>query len=112
MRSRPAACSRRSSRGSRAARSPGPTPSAASRRSWRRSSLELGPHVPEIGEEQRVDELLQVIDAGSAPRAALPADDPLDDLDVAEAPERELFVDVDQLLAHLVGVPVVGGFLV
>ena len=44
-------------------------------------------------------------DARGAARAGLVADDALDGLHVTEPPELEALLDVEELLAHLVGVP-------
>ncbi len=64
--------------------------------------LELGPYLPEIGEQHDVEHPLQVADAGCATRAALEPDHPLDGRDVIEAPSPEVVLDVDELLGELV----------
>jgi hypothetical protein len=46
------------------------------------------------------------VDAGRSAGATLEADDALDGLEVAEPPQLEALLDIDELLAHLVGVPV------
>src|SRR5437870_1309789 len=60
-------------------------------------------HVDQLGKERLLQRAPQVRDARRAARAGLVPDDPLDRLHVPEAPQLEAFLDVDQLLAHVVG---------
>src|SRR5262249_62087060 len=81
-------------------RSPGPAP------------LGPGPTSPNPRDQRPARVFLELAPPPPPAGPALPADDPLHHLHVAEPPERELLVDVDQLLAHLVGVPIPRGLLV
>src|SRR5262245_57066122 len=84
---------------------PGDDNRAAVETNW----LEQRPHLPQLGEEDDVEGLAQLADAGGAAGAALVADDPLHRLDVAEAPLLEGILEVDPLLGQLVEVPVAAG---
>src|SRR4029077_18105385 len=66
----------------------------------------------ELGEKLELERLGQVGDAAGAARAALVADDALDGLQVVEAPELEVVVQVDELLGELVQVPAAPGVVV
>src|SRR5690606_29683769 len=73
---------------------------------------DLRADVEELGEERQFEGALEERDARRAAGAALEADRPLNGPHVPETPELELVLDVDELLAHLIGVPVlVGGFV-
>src|SRR3954451_24973323 len=74
---------------------------------WRsQSSSQVGADIDKFGEQRDLERFAQERDAVGAAGAALEADHALDGLDVTEAPELEVLFDVDQLLAHVVGVPV------
>src|SRR2546423_8589551 len=75
-------------------------------RSRRSASVNLGADIDQLGEERGLEALPEEGHAGGAAGAALEADHALDGLDVAEAPELEVLLDVDQLLAHVVLGPV------
>src|SRR3982751_4460466 len=77
-----------------------------------RRALERRSHVPELGEEHVEQRFFEERHAGAAAGAALEADDALDGGDVAEAPKLEALFDVDELLAHVVSGPVLGGVFV
>ena len=100
-----AAASRRSSRRTHARAAcrarPANAPPAA-----RASDLEIRAQLPDLGEQHDVEHLAQVADAAGAAGAALEADHALDRRHVAEAPEPEHVLEVGQLLAELVQVPV------
>lgn len=66
---------------------------------------DVGADIPELGEHADEDGLLEELDPGGAAGALLEADDALDGFHVAEAPERELLLDIDEFFAHLVGGP-------
>src|SRR3954465_2288467 len=59
---------------------------------------DLRPDVQQLREDRQIRAGPRGAPAGRAARAALVADDPLDGLHVAETPEREGLLDVDQLL--------------
>ena len=63
-------------------------------------------------EKAGLERLPEVHDPGRAAGAALEAGDALDRLHVAEAPEQEVLLHVDQLLAHVVLGPVALGVFV
>src|SRR3954463_8708977 len=71
-----------------------------------RLGADLGADVEQLREEGEVQGGAEEADPGGAARAALVADDALHGLHVTEAPELEGLLDVDELLAHLVGLPV------
>src|SRR5215472_2760709 len=62
-------------------------------------------HVDQLGEERMLERPAQERHARRPSGPRLVADDALDGLQVAEAPELEALLDVDQLLAHVVLVP-------
>src|SRR5688572_6699212 len=68
----------------------------------RRISVNLGPDIDQFREQGHLEALPEEGDAGGAAGAGLEADDALHGLHVAEAPELEVLLDVDQLLAHVV----------
>src|SRR5580765_3918132 len=70
------------------------------------------PYFQQFREERQLKRLPQERNAGRAARAALMANDALDRLHVAEAPELEALLDVDELLAHVVVAPELVGLLV
>src|SRR5438132_5931985 len=72
----------------------------------------MGADIDQLGKQSDVERLAQERDAVAAAGAALEADDALDRLHVPEAPELEVFLDVDQLLAHVIAVPVLPGIVV
>src|SRR4051794_26945326 len=84
-------------------RSPATWPSIRTR--WR-SRSDLRPDVEQLREERQVQGGAQEPDPRRAARPALVADDPLHGLHVAKAPELEALLDVHELLAELVGLPV------
>src|SRR4051812_18865831 len=67
---------------------------------------QFAPHREQLGKEGQLEGTLQERDAAGATRSALESDDPLDRLQVAEAPELEVVLEVDELFARLVGGPV------
>src|SRR5688572_13836556 len=69
-------------------------------------------HGPELREKPELEQLGQVSHPARAARTALVTDDPLHSLHVAEAPELELVIEVDELLGELVQVPVLLGVVV
>src|SRR5690606_16698579 len=79
---------------------------------WARLLPEDRADLEYLGKKREIQRLLQETHAGRAAGARLEADDALDRLHVTEAPELEVLFDVDELLRHLVGVPVVGPVLV
>ena len=70
------------------------------------ASSKIRAQLPDLGEQDDVEHLPQVADAAGAAGAALEADHALDRRHVAEAPEPEHVLEVGQLLAELVQVPV------
>src|SRR5678816_3502855 len=70
------------------------------------------PYFQQLRKERQLQRLLQERNAGRTAGAALVADDALDRLHVAEAPELEALLDVDELLAHVVVAPELLGLLV
>src|SRR5215210_7983501 len=88
---------------------PRPTSGAIRRR---RSPADLRPNLQQLREEGQVQCGAQEPDARRAAGPALVADDPLHRLHVPEAPQLEGLLDVDELLAHLVLLPVAIGVLV
>src|SRR3954471_6796439 len=70
------------------------------------ASSNTGADFNQLREKRDLERLSQEGDPGRAAGAALEADDALDRLHVAEAPELEVLLDVDQLLAHVVLGPV------
>src|SRR5215204_4879652 len=62
-------------------------------------------HVDQLGEERVVERALEKRHAGGSSRTRLVPDDPLDGLHVTEPPEQKAFFYVDELLAHVIGVP-------
>src|ERR671939_540480 len=69
-------------------------------------SAKVRAHVDELREERHLERLAQERHAVGAARAALVADHALDRLHVPEAPELKVLFHVDQLLAHIVRIPV------
>src|SRR4051812_5651794 len=63
------------------------------------------PHVDQFRKKRAIERALQIIHAGAAAGARLVADDAFDGLHVAKTPELKALLDVDELLAHVVGVP-------
>ena len=78
---------------------------APARRVGVSSSADVGANVEQFREEGEVQRCAQEPDARRAARAALVADDALDRLHVAESPELEALLDVDELLAQVVRRP-------
>src|SRR6185437_16705614 len=70
--------------------------------------LQVGAQLPDLRKEHDVEHLAQVAHAGGAAGAALEADDALDRRYVTEAPEAEDVLEVGELLAELIEVPVGG----
>src|SRR5690606_14288821 len=66
----------------------------------------------EFREERQLERPLQEGDATGPAGTASEADDTLDRLHVAEAPELETFLDIDQFLGEVVRLPVVVRILV
>ena len=77
-----------------------------------RRLADLGAHGVELGEEGELEGLLQEGGARRSAGARLHADGALHRLQVPEPPELEVLLEVDELLAGLVGRPVVVGVLV
>src|SRR5215212_4457534 len=69
-------------------------------------SADVRSYVEQLREELELEGLLEERDAGRSSGAALEPDDALDGLEVSEPPQLEAALDVDELLAHLVGGPV------
>src|SRR5438445_13824013 len=67
---------------------------------------EIGAQLPDLGEQHDVEHLAQIADARGAAGAALESDDALDRGHMAEAPEAKRILEVGELLAELVQVPV------
>src|SRR3954469_23305547 len=67
---------------------------------------EGGPDRVQLGEEREVEDAAQERRAARPAGPAAQADGALDGLEVAEAPELQVVLDVDELLAGLVDVPV------
>src|SRR3569623_2049756 len=70
---------------------------------------QLGPHVPQFGEQLDLEHLAQIGDALSPAGAALEPDHALDRGDVVEPPAPEIILEVDQLLGELVRRPMLLG---
>src|SRR5690242_12576285 len=75
-------------------------------RGIRSTRSQLAPHREQLGEERELQRALQERHAARAARAALEPDDALDGLEVAEAPQLEVVLEVYELLARLVRGPV------
>src|SRR5262245_63440758 len=69
-------------------------------------SSKLGADIDQLGKQAGFQRLAQERDPGGAAGAALVADDALHGLHVPEAPQQEVLLDVDQLLAHVVLGPI------
>src|SRR5579883_761557 len=67
------------------------------------------PEIPQLREEPELQEPAEIGDAFGAAGARLAADDALDGRDMAEAPLAEEILEIDQLLAELVDVPMAFG---
>src|ERR1700761_1119847 len=66
----------------------------------------FGSRSQQLGEEGQLQRLAEEAYAGGAAGAAAEADDALHRFEMTEAPELEVFFDIDQLLAHLIRLPV------
>src|SRR5439155_21275439 len=67
-----------------------------------RELRQLVPHVPELGIEAAVDEAPEELDRRALRADDLAADDPLDDLEVADAPDGRPLVPFGEQLGELV----------
>src|SRR3990170_8248168 len=70
------------------------------------ASANFGADIDQLGKQRELQGPAQERHAGGAAGALLEADDALDGLHVAKAPEEEVLLHVDQLLAHVVLGPV------
>src|SRR5439155_17288310 len=66
-------------------------------------------HVDELRKERVLERALEKGHAAGPACPCFLADDALDRFEMAEAPKLKALVDIDQLFAHLVGVPVAFG---
>src|SRR5262249_18889313 len=98
---------RSSIRHSRTARRSRPRSGAASaprtpRLLLHRQVRQLRPHLPELRVEAPVDQRAEELDRSALGADDLAADDPLDDLEVLDAPDRAALVELRQRLGELV----------